>query len=257
LQIGISTSCYYPDTTEKSLEVLLKAGVKTLEVFFNTHSELEEAYLMQLRRETDKAGARVVAVHPYTSGMEGLLFFSDYDRRFQDAREYYKKYYRAANLLGADIVVFHGAYKDQVMDLEEYARRMDILDGDAIGFGVRLAQENVERTRSRSPEFLAQLRSLRPTQRVVFDLKQAVRSQVDPYAVLQAMGEGVVHLHLSDHTADSDCVPPGLGETDYTRLFEYLSQSGYSGTAVVELYRKNFSTQLQLDQSLAFLRTFY
>ena len=255
LQIGISTSCYYPATTEQSLELLLQAGVKTLEVFFNSHSELEEDYLMQQRRMVDAAGARVVAVHPYTSGMEGLLFFSDYDRRFQDARCYYKKYYRAAELLGAHIVVFHGAYKGQPVTVEEYARRMDILDGDAGPYGVTLAQENVERNLSRSPEFLAELRLLRPQQHFVFDLKQAVRSLADPYKVLAAMGKGVLHLHLSDHTAASDCVPPGLGDTDFVRLFDHLARSGYGGTAVVELYRQNFENQASLDQSLAFLNS--
>lgn len=257
MQIGISTSCYYPATTEQSLETLLQAGVKTLEVFFNSHSELEEDYLLQLRRMADNAGARILSVHPYTSGMEGLLFFSNYDRRFQDARTYYRKYYRAANLLGAEIVVFHGAYKGQTIAVEEYAQRMDVLDGDATLFGVTLAQENVERNLSRSPQFLAQLGRLRPNQRFVFDLKQAVRSQADPLEVLEAMGSGVVHLHLSDHTPEEDCLPPGLGQTDFSRLFASLSAGGYSGSAVIELYRQNFADQNQLDQSLSFLRSFF
>jgi sugar phosphate isomerase/epimerase len=115
----------------------------------------------------------------------------------------------------------------------------------------------VERNLSRSPQFLAQLGRLRPNQRFVFDLKQAVRSQADPLEVLEAMGSGVVHLHLSDHTPEEDCLPPGLGQTDFSRLFAALSAGGYSGSAVIELYRQNFADQNQLDQSLSFLRSFF
>ncbi|MBP0963235.1 MAG: sugar phosphate isomerase/epimerase [Oscillospiraceae bacterium] len=187
--------------------------------------------------------------------MEGLLFFSDYDRRFEDARRYYEKYYKAANLLGAKLVVFHGAYKGQTIAVAEYARRMDILDGDANRFGVTLAQENVARNLSYSPKFLEELRFARPNQRFVFDLKQAVRSDADPFAVLQAMGQGVAHLHLSDYTADCDCLAPGFGQREFAPLFRCLSQNGYSGDAVIELYRQNFTSQQQLDQSLAFLNS--
>ena len=256
MQIGVSTSCYYPETTERSLDLLLQGGVKTIEVCFNSHSELDVDYLKELRRKADAAGASIAAVHPYTTGMEGILFFSDYDRRLEDSRDYYKLYYQAANLLGAGIVVFHGGYKQQTMPVEEYARRIDLLDGDAWQTGVRLAQENVERNLSRSSAFLAQLRLLRPEQRFVFDLKQAIRSGEDPLDVVDAMGSGIVHLHLSDHLPGRECLPPGLGETDYAGLFERLRRHGFDSTAVIELYRKNFADQTQLDQSLSFLQKF-
>ncbi|MBR5559675.1 MAG: sugar phosphate isomerase/epimerase [Oscillospiraceae bacterium] len=255
MQLGISTSCYYPRTTEESLRILLDAGVKTLEVFFNSHSELEPEYLLQLRAMANEAGAKIVSVHPYTSGMEGILFFSDYDRRFADSREYYKRYYQAANILGARIVVFHGGYKHQVMAVEEYAHRIDILDTDARKAGVCLAQENVERNMSRSPGFLRQLYQLRPQQRFVFDLKQAIRAEQDPLEVLEAMGGGVVHLHLSDHLPGHDCLPPGMGETDFAPLFAQAAAQGFAGSAVIELYRKNFEDQHQLDKGLEYLKS--
>ncbi len=255
MQIGISTSCYYPETTERSLDILLQSGVKTLEVFFNCHSELDPAYLRRLRDAAEGYGARIAAVHPYTSGMEGILFFSDYDRRFEDSREYYRRYYQAANILGAGLVVFHGGYKHQILPIEEYVRRIDILDNDAGRMGVVLAQENVERNLSRSPEFLSCLRKLRPRQSFVFDLKQAIRAQQDPFKVLQAMGDGVVHLHLSDHLPGRECLPPGAGETDFKRLFDSLAAWGFDGTAVIELYRANFDDQVQLNRSLSFLQS--
>jgi len=257
MKIGVSTSCYYPQTTEESLDILLQGGVKTVEVFFNTHSELEVHYLKELRRRADDAGAAIVAVHPYTTGMEGMLFFSEYGRRFDDSRDYYKRYYQAANLLGAGVVAFHGGYKQQTMSVEEYAQRIGLLDDDARKTGVCLAQENVERNLSRSCAFLAELHRLRPEQRFVFDLKQAIRSEEDPLAVIDAMGSGIVHLHLSDHLPGKECLPPGLGETDYAGLFAGLRRHGFENTAIIELYRKNFEDQDQLNQSLVFLQKFF
>ena len=256
MQLGVSTSCYYPRTTEDSLRILLDAGVKTIEVFFNSHSELEPLFLMQLRTMANDAGAQIVSVHPYTSGMEGILFFSDYDRRFADARGYYKRYYQAANILGAKTVVFHGGYKHQTMTVEEYARRIALLDADACQAGVCLAQENVERNLSRSPDFLRQLAQLCPQQHFVFDLKQAIRAEQDPYKVLAAMGNRVVHLHLSDHLPGYDCLPPGMGSTDYAALIAQAKAQGFAGSAVIELYRQNFEGQQQLDEGLKYLKTF-
>lgn len=255
MRVGISTSCFYPQPTEEALNTLLALGTGTLEVFFNSHSELEPAFLQRLRAAADGCGAQIVAVHPYTSGMEGLLFFSDYERRFADAREYYKRYYEAAARLGAGLVVFHGAYRQQTIPLEEYARRIDLLDGDAAALGVRLAQENVERCLSRTVEFAAALRRLRPTQKFVFDWKQAVRAQADPWQLLETMGPGLAHLHLSDHIPGCDCLPPGLGTADFGRLFRWLEARGFDGTAVIELYRRNFGGSKELVQSLAFLRS--
>jgi len=252
MRIGISTSCYYPQPTEEALAILAGAGAPALEVFFNTSSELEPGYLRQLRRLADEAGAPIVSVHPYTSGMEGLLFFSEYSRRFEDAREYYKRYYRAANLLGAGLLVFHGAFRHQTIEVEEYARRLDILDADARAAGLRIGQENVDRNRSRDPDFMAQLHRLLPAQRFVLDLKQAVRAECDPLEMARAMGGGITHLHLSDHTADQDCLPPGQGSFDFGALFRQLKEQGFAGTAVVELYRQNFGRQSDLDRGVAF-----
>ena len=253
MQVGVSTSCYYPCPTEEALDLLLASGVRMLEVFFNTHSELDPHYIGELRRRIDAAGAKVAAIHPYTSGMEGLFFFTDYDRRFADFREYYKRYYEAAARLGAGLVVFHGAFRLQNITVEAYADRMEMLDRDASAFGVALSQENVERNLSRDPAFLRRLRELRPSQKFVLDFKQAVRAQADVYEMIRAMAGGIAHLHLSDHDSCHDCLPPGEGCTDFARVLRCLRDTGFDGTAVVELYRQDFAEQAQLDRSLLLL----
>src|SRR5699024_2335222 len=81
---------------------------RLFEVFLNTFSEFTLDYLRQLRNVADAYGAEIKSVHPFTSGYEGFLLFSEYERRFEDSLEFYKQYFDAANCLGASIVVLHG-----------------------------------------------------------------------------------------------------------------------------------------------------
>ena len=72
---GVSTACFYPELLEKALDYLVRHGVANTEVFFNAPSELEEPYVRRLA-ETARAGGTVIrSVHPFTSGLEPLLFF--------------------------------------------------------------------------------------------------------------------------------------------------------------------------------------
>ncbi len=257
MQIGMSTACFYPMNTEVALEQILLTDSPSVEIFINADSELEVNYINRLRRCCDLAGVQVVSVHPYTSGMEGMYFFSGYDRRAHDGREYYKKYYRAANLLGCKNVVFHGAHHVQDLTMEQYAECYDPIMQDAKAMGARLCHENVVRCRSGKPEFFTELTRLLPSVQYVLDCKQAVRAGVSPTEMAKAMGERVVHLHLSDHTPTDDCLTPGCGTMDFEKLYAGLRTQGFEGTAVVELYRENFENLDTLQQGRRYLQSLW
>lgn len=40
--------------------------------------------------------------------MEPFLFFSNYERRFYDTVDFYEKFYRGAQILGAKKLILHG-----------------------------------------------------------------------------------------------------------------------------------------------------
>jgi len=106
---GISTACFYPQYTEDALRTLAGHFPECVEVFINAACELEPEYLRSLRQIAEDAGIKIISLHPYTSGLEPMFFFSNYDRRYDEGLELYKKMSQAANLLGAGIIVFHGA----------------------------------------------------------------------------------------------------------------------------------------------------
>ena len=73
---GLSTACFYPMTTEESLERTGALGFRTAEIFFNSFSELGGPILKKLEETRARYGIDVVSVHPFTSFAEGYIFFS-------------------------------------------------------------------------------------------------------------------------------------------------------------------------------------
>ena len=257
MNIGASTSNFYPLSTEESLDTVLNAGFRTTEIFFNASSELAPAFVDELRRRADAAGATVVAVHPYTSFMEPHFLFSVYERRAEDMLEEYKREFEAAARLGASFLVLHGDRENGALPVEQSLERYERLYDLGQTFGVRLAQENVVRYRSADLAYLQAMRdTLKEKAAFVLHVKQCGRCGLPIEKVADAMGDHIVHVHVSDHDGIRDCLPPGQGTFDYTRLFSLLNERRYDGALMLELYRSNFKDERDLLAAAEFLRTF-
>lgn len=248
MQAGISTACFYPQNTEDALRKIACGGPQCVEIFVNCLEEIRQPLLGEMRAIVRGGGVSVTAIHPYTSGMEPLFFFTKYRRRQEEGKEFYKRYYEAANYLGAGIVVFHGGVYGFSMEDEEYFARYRDLWEDARSAGISLCHENVVRCRGRSPEFFHRLSKAIPDAGFVFDVKQAVRSGEDVYAFAQAMGQGLRHIHISDHGEQGDCLVPGSGDLNIQKLLMIAKKNGFDGTVIVELYRENFRDFVELWQ---------
>lgn len=254
MQFGISTASFYPMPLINALQAVGQTGASVAEVFFNTFRELEPSFVRTLRQIADDTGMEVRAVHPFSSGFEPFLFFTDYEARFQDALELYRHYFEAANLIGASILVFHGDRAESPMPEEACFERFARLQQLATEYGILLAQENVSRCKSREMGYLVRQREyLGGNMPVVFDNKQALRSGVSAEDFLRRFGENLVHVHISDHDANRDCLPLGEGEVSVDGLLGLLAQTGYQGGVVVELYRQLLERDEQVVQSFRVL----
>ncbi len=256
MEFGLSTACLYPQETETTLAYYCKKQVEICELFINTYSELAPAYIDNLRRMCQDAGLRVVSVHPFTSGFEPFMMFTDYERRFEDFLELHRQYFEACATLGATVFVLHGDRRQSVCPDERYFQRYGRLRELGKRYGVRVAQENVVRCRSHSAEFIqAMRRALMDDVSFVLDIKQAVRTQQDVFAMIEAMGECLVHVHLSDHSERADCLPIGEGTLNISKLFSALGTVGFDGSVILELYRENFNEPDELFTSLSALKS--
>ena len=232
---------------------LVDAGCSCMEIFLNSVSEIKPEFVRTLREMLQKSGTQVLGIHPFTSGTEGMLFFSDYDRRFRDGVELYKRYVEIALELGGQYVIFHGAHKTAHLDYGLYIHRYGLLHEELKKAGGLLLHENVERSVSRDPELFRALRQQIPDAGFVLDVKQAVRAEISPLAMLEAMGPGLRHVHISDNAPGQSCLAIGRGTMDMPAFLRALSDAGYNGALILELYRSNYGNVEELTDSVAVL----
>lgn len=253
MRIGASTGCFYPELTEKSLTTLGELGVKTVEVFTNSFGEISPAFVKQLNEIKDHYGMEIISFHPFMSFAEGFFLFSEYERRYEESLEMCKPFFEAAANLGAKYYVLHGAKKGCPISREVYIHRFYRFCEIAKQYGVQVAHENVVHYESESVEFMRSLQAaLGDDFKMVLDLKQARRAEVDPFDFINAVGENIAHVHVSDCTAQSKCAPINAqGLFDFDRLFGELKQKGYDGKFIVELYRQSYGDKIEIAHSIA------
>ena len=243
MDIGASTACLYPLETEKALYELAVRGVKNVEIFINSVDELDGAVFSDMRKTLGSFGMSVKSVHPFSSPMETLFLFGNYPRRTEYLLDIYKHYFEVMNLLGAKIFVLHGAILSSNVPDERYMERYLRLYREGVAKGITVAQENICYCKSSSLSFLKNMsEQLGDEVRFVIDLKQARRSNLDIFQIIDALGDKTVHLHVSDGSKGGDCLPIGTGDFDFERLFRVMDGLNYDGALIVELYRENYSS---------------
>lgn len=256
MNIGASTACFYPLETEKALQEVIDLGFKKTEIFFNTSSELEPGFVNAMKKNADENGVEVVSIHPFSSAIENMCIFGEYQRRFDDFVPLYQKHFQAAALLGAKYVVIHGARDKRKIPLDDdfYFERFSQLVELGKAEGVTVCQENVHIFKSQHIDFMKRMRAaLKSDFHMVFDIKQSVRAGYNPFDFLEEMKNEIVHVHISDNLLpEADCLPPGKGNFDFKRLFNTLENAGYKGDYVIEIYSKGLDVRTELEQSKRF-----
>ncbi|MDL2324081.1 sugar phosphate isomerase/epimerase [Ruminococcaceae bacterium OttesenSCG-928-A16] len=258
MRCGISTACFYPQNTLDALKQLADAGVPVTEIFLNTFHELEDGYVAKLLDVVQSSGIQVASLHPFTSAMEGFLFATEYQGRFEDGLKMYRRYFEVAKILGADKLVFHGdhLYNVEKFALERYAKNFCILADAGQEYGVTLCHENVSYCRLASPPAVRQIKPLLKNHAAfVLDTKQVQRYGASVLDMARAMGKDIGHVHISDFTSRENCLPPGRGNFNFVPLIQQLKSTGYTGDFVIELYRDGFDTLQDLLDAMAFLNT--
>lgn len=246
MNIGISTASLFPMETENALDKLIEYKFDNFEIFINSNCELNTEFLESIKYKLIRNNLKIVSLHPYTSELENSFFFSEYSRRFCDGLEYYERYFQALKILGGKYVVLHGPKKENTISALEIGERLKRINDTAQKYNVQILIENVERCMGRNLSIFEVLTKSVPELNYVFDIKQAIRSEIPVYNFLDVLGTNLKHLHISDHSSSGDCMPIGAGKFDWITFLTYLKKHEFNGTLVIELY----GNQLQDDQVL-------
>ena len=251
MKIGVSTASLYPLHVEDAFGTLCKLGVKTAEIFANSTAEGQEPIVSEILGMRDKNNVRITSFHPFSSPMESVFLFSDYDRRIDEMMTLYRGFFGSMNKLGAKIFVLHGAILSSKCSPAHYMKQFAMLSEAGREFGITVAQENVSYCMSGKLEFLKKMkRDIPEAARFVLDLKQARRSGENPLDYINELGESVVHCHISDADEDRDCLAVGAGKFDFESLLKAFADKGYGGALIGELYRRNYGEFSELKSSV-------
>lgn len=250
MKIGISSSCLYPMYTEESFKLIAQNGVELSEIFFNANCELEPPFIKQLCEIKNEYGISLSSIHPTMSLAESFMLFSNYDRRFYEGLDMYKRYGEIASELGAKYVIMHGGKPNGTMDNHGYFDRFAKVSEVVRQNGATLLQENVVNFRAGSLEALADMSDyLGKEVNFCLDVKQSLRGEYSPYDVLKLLGSKIRHLHLSDSNEDHDCMLPLDGNFNFKKFLSQAQECGYEGDAVIEVYRVAFEKPEELFES--------
>lgn len=254
MDIGVSSSCFYPGNTEEAFEKVCCLGAKTAEIFFNCSEEMEKPIINEIKDIRDYYAVPIRSIHPYTSFAEPFMLFGGYKRRTDEGLDFYKRYFETAAYLGSECVVIHGGKPVAPKDELDYFETFALLCQEGKKWGVLPAHENVYMRAGSNTGFLKRLkRFLEEDFRLVLDIKQSRRCSTDEYELIRLFGKDIVQLHISDYDASRDCIPPGEGKYDFKKLFNDIKNCGYDQSAIIELYKWSFETPDQIVNSLNYL----
>lgn len=251
MKIGVSSASLYPLHAEDAFSELSALGIRYAELFANSTCEARDPVVSEIEQTCRRSGMQILSFHPFSSPMESVFLFSTYDRRIEEMMTNYREFFGTMKRLGAKIFVLHGAILSSKCPPEHYVKQFRLLAEAGREYGVTVAQENVSYCLSGDLEFLKMMkRELGGCAKFVLDLKQTRRAHGDPFEYIRALGEDIVHLHISDGSGERDCLPVGHGDLDFRRLMQEMDALGYGGAYIVELYRQNYDTFGRLRESV-------
>lgn len=254
IKLGVSSSCLYPEITEKAVKYLCEHNVSDIEIFLNAECETTKEFTSEIKKILDFYGTNLIAVHPFSSAFEPLLLFTNYERRFFDGIELYKKIADFATNLGAKYIPLHGDRLLKPFEDEMYYDRFLKLKNELEKQGALLCQENVNGYKSQNIEFIKKMKeALGDSVSFVFDVKQCVRANQDIYTMLDTMGKNIKHIHISDHNAEKDCILPLAGNFDFEKFITRLCW--YEGHMMIEVYRHSYNKYEDIIKSYNQMQT--
>jgi sugar phosphate isomerase/epimerase len=244
-KVVLSTASVYPESTTAAFEIAAKLGFDGLEVMVSTDAVSQDVSTLQ--RLSDYHQVPVVAIHSPCLLITQRVWGSEPWGKLRTAQ-------RAAETLGADIVVVHPPFRWQ----REYAK------GFVAGVGamseetdVRFAVENMFPWRARNRQVQAYLPDHDPTDEdysaVTLDLSHTAVSGDDAMAMARLLGPRLAHVHLGDGTgaARDEHLIPGRGTQPCAELLEHLAATRYTGHIVLEVNTRRAANRVERETDLA------
>ncbi|HZC71491.1 MAG TPA: sugar phosphate isomerase/epimerase [Jatrophihabitans sp.] len=245
-KVGLSTASVYPEGTPVAFELAAKLGYDGIEIMVWTDPVSQDAYALQ--RLSEHYEVPILAIHAPCLIITQRVWTTDPWTKLQKARF-------AAELLGAQTVVVHPPFRWQ----RDYARGFRTgLRQMAEETEIRFAVENMFPLRVRGREISAYQPSWdvatdEPYLDYTLDLSHTAVSQSDPLGMLDAMGDGLSHVHIADGTGlpKDEHLVPGRGVQPCAEVLERLVARGFDRHVIVEINTRRALDRAEREADLA------
>ena len=244
--VGLSTSSVYPETTASCFELAGRLGYDGVEVMVGIDPVSRDVdALVQLREYHD---IPVLSVHaPTLLVTQGTWGNDPWDKLERSAV--------AAHRLGADCVVVHPPFRWQRSYAQGFVEGIRRLERTT---GITFAVENMFPWRGpRISEVRAYSPGWDPTERdydhLTLDLSHASTSRQRSLDLVEAWGDRLAHVHLTDgdgSVGDSHLFP-GDGDQDAAAVLAALLARGFAGHIVLEVNTRGLGSRSARESALA------
>lgn len=257
MEIGISTASFFGrKATEDCVEDIRALGCTVAEVFLNSWSEYEEDFVSLVKSRL--GGLRIHSVHALGTQFEPELY-SIGTRVRSDAEKVYGKVCRAAQILNAKYITFHGPYRmkkrEYIINYPSFGARTQELCEEAARYSLGLSYENVHYAYFNNPQFFASLIKYAPSLYATLDIKQAMQGGTNIDELINVTQGRLSTVHVCGADEDNNTSLPGESSAyDYRRLFERLRSTGYNNPVMLEVYTKDYKDLGELKASYEYLR---
>jgi sugar phosphate isomerase/epimerase len=226
----LSTSSVFPEPTAAAFELAASLGYDGVEVMVWNDAVSQDAGA--LRGLANHYGVPVLAVHAPCLLVTQRVWSADPWERLRRSAE-------LAEALGASTVVVHPPFTWQ----RGYARtfRAGLRRLSQEHPHLRFAVENMYPVRIAGRQFVPYLPGWNPTDAgydaYTLDISHCAASRSDALAMADAMGDGLVHVHLGDGTGlgRDEHLVPGRGRQPCAELLASLAGRGFTGAVTVEV----------------------
>ena len=255
MKIGVSTATFFlRKYNEDAIADIKGLGGQTCEVFLECPSEYTLEYgSLLLERKGDLP---VHSMHAVTMNYETELF-SPFDRSYQDALKSFGSVLGIGKMLGASFYTMHGRARiKKGGNYDDYVKNGKILDklcNFASNYDIRICLENVPWALYNKPGYFTEVCKYAPNLCATLDVKQARISGYGYEQYLNEMGQKLKTVHLSDIDENGKIRLPGFGKFNFDELFKRLADIGFSGNAIIEVYKDDFNLDSEITESVNFL----
>jgi sugar phosphate isomerase/epimerase len=233
--LGLSTAAFYPThLTEDALSASAQLGFRVVEIFLQVDQECTPEFGRELDRRRRELGVRVHSLHLYAVHFD---MWAAYPRMVEETRARFLRVLEIANRLEACALTWHGLrYSlDDPPTVAAFFESVAWAGGKAQSAGVTLCIENVSWCYLRTPAHVRALLDAGFPVGFTFDTFQAGESEVDPAALIDAMGARLLTVHVADYAPGAPRhLLPGAGCLDWPAILRALRAAGYAGPLILE-----------------------